>query len=736
MSALLNSKNADLREKQKKAKTTPIIEDEERESILLEEKKQEEREKKQRKKTPPPLLPTEPEKIGSALDQELLKDIYGTAYDIQKQRQQARALQPLEIITEAPEGYYYESAAEVHDYNRQVVEYNRALREYKREIDKLYSQARSGRISIAEYDRASADYLKRLEETAPQRKEHLEYIKSLMTAGPPEPTGVIKLRQQAGLPMEGLPGPGLGPAPGSLGETLQTLVSGAVNISDRPFTAVTDPLRAISDALEKLSIDALSTTKIMEPQDVPFSMTQPVFDISQEPVYIEREPSPAVGAAAYLGSVAADVAAAGVDVATFEMRPKLIGEVGTSLIGLGVEAVTGADLGYGAPLKAEALRDPFRFMATLVGGAELGLQLKALWPRVVSKTQQVYAAREWRKLGIDESAMYPFEREIGFDFPEEVIESQTTSRMFERKTVKMRGGGVEADIPYYLETDIGQMDPDVARLLKQQISGEVPDEWKATLYAARRETALPYEYKGEGGFVKVDGVYGAMKPFKYTEPTVKEVKLPKTMLLEVKPGVDTAVKSGAFPSQQTWVTGYSEEITTYIPAMKFDSLLLKEPKVQIPNLFPNISISSLLSITGQTQKQRTALKDDFEQGKIPESLNIIAPKMGDIFKFKDIQLPKLSQIQEPEQKQIHDLKLGLIQFPKLEQIQEKIPTPIIPVPQMFEPPKKPKTKITAKPSSKKRKKKGKKRKAAAERRVDPLKLTIPDIKLNIKVPRF
>lgn len=51
-----------------------------------------------------------------------------------------QGVQEMEVITEAPEGYYYPDASEVHAYNARVFEYNAAVREYRGDAVRAFTE--------------------------------------------------------------------------------------------------------------------------------------------------------------------------------------------------------------------------------------------------------------------------------------------------------------------------------------------------------------------------------------------------------------------------------------------------------------------------------------------------------------------------------------------------------------------------------------------------------------------
>lgn len=673
---------------------------------------------------------------GSALDQRQLKEYTNIINDIRQKYEASKKLEYVkitglksELAASAPEGYYYTNE-QLEQAKRNAEEYNAKLREYKSEVQKAYLEAQQSSRDIQSYERLSKQYIQLQQETAPQRREYLEYIKAQMSAGPVQPTGTALKRQEAGIPQQGIPGPGLGPASGSIGETLEQGIKKGLKYTEAPFKAITDPLRDTARILQELSIAELSTKAPYEPPET--YGTKPVLPESTS-LMVEKKPSPAAGLGAYIGSVGLDVAAASVDVATFEVRPGLQAETLTGLVGLGVEQVTGQDLGYGASLREAATGDPFRFVSTIVGSSLLAPELQALVPKTVSKVRQAYARRMWNSLGVDESALSPFEREILLDYPEEVIISEPRQQLFTRKTVKING----EEVPYFLEST-----PEVEKLIRETIEQSEPWSAKQVTKTPESYYALPFDEQGNA--ILVRGKSG-MKPIKFTEPKIEEI-VPKTTgpqsLTTINKAIAKTIKSGAFPQQQSWITGTVEETISYIPAMNLKNILNITPKVNIPNLFPEAAAISLG--LGLTQTQRQGLKQTqqslLKQPQAPDlSMKALQKLMNQTIQQPrsiESQIPVSIDIQTPKPIQVE------IQIPRITPIQETIQEPIPPVPpivpflELPTSPRTPKTTIKQTPTSKKRKKKQSKRKTAKERRVDPLKLTFPNVKLNIKVPKL
>ncbi len=659
----------------------------------------------------------------SAIDTRRLKELSVAEYALRKKLFEAKGLKRISTIPPQPEKGYYMTGEGQAKYKREAKEYNAELRRYKEDLRKAWSEVRANRRSIAAYDRLSKQYISRLKQSAPQRKlvrqqreEIGEYLRSV---GPPTATTAQRARAEAGLPQVGLPGPAAVAPPGSLKARLGEFTGEVLGRTEAPFRAVTDPLRSAGLTLERLSHEAMRTEQAFQPPTLLGAQTQPVYMPLKDPFMVEAEQKPVVGFGAYLGSVGLGIVASGVDVATFEVRPGLMAETATGVARLGLEPETRREF------VAEAARDPFRFLSTVVGGALVGAELQAAVPRIESATRKWWAKRTFDQLGLDETVFTPFEQELLLDFPEETVDYRSTQRLFKRKELATEKGA----IPYYLETT-----PELEHLFKEY-GRDMPDPWgpKQVTKPVDSYYALPFSEKGEAILVK--GKAG-MKPFKETQIALP----PRSEQVAV---LTTKTPSTAIPKASFFKTHVVETVTTHVQAFDLRSTLFTAPKIMIaslPSLIPALSVSALLSVTA-IPVQEQLLKDVSKQVfTAPQLLkDLVSPQLG------QIQPPKPIQVQPPTQAQIPDIfqvtvpKQDVFTVPKVEQItiqEPKIPQPptILP-PDIFTPSKPPITPIRTKKKKKKKKPISKKRKALYEKRVDPLKITFPKIKTP-KVPKI
>lgn len=283
------------------------------------------------------------------------------AAKIAKAKREAEQLKPLDLITEAPEGYYYKSE-DVENYNREVLEYNKKLRDYKRELSKAEMDSKIGKLNLELYETQRKTYLAELERTAPDRVAFLEYIKGI---GPPDPTEEQKRRQAEGLPITGIPGPGAGPKPGSIGEKIQSVIGPPVieivKGIEETFRRVTIPVRKTSEELGEASLASAQRGDAV------------------------------IGEGQYLASVVLGTAAMAFDIATFEFRPQLWVDVGRTIGGLVFEPETRE------AFVEQITRDPFRFGVEMAGGAYLGSRLQQVdWVKLGEKTlEKTVKGAEW-----------------------------------------------------------------------------------------------------------------------------------------------------------------------------------------------------------------------------------------------------------------------------------------------------------------------------------------------------
>ena len=579
---------------------------------------------------------------------------------------------------------------------------------------------------------------------SPEVKRFLGYLKSV---GPPTPTDQQRMRSEARIPQIGIPGPAL-TKPGSPMAKAQDFMDKVLEKTEIPFKTVTNAVRGIETTLDKISHEALRTETGLQPPILLGSQTQPIYAI-EDTLRVKTEPKPVVGTAAYLAGVVLAVAAAGVDIATFEIRPGLIAETTGTLIGLGVDAET-----RGAFISAVA-KDPFRFASTLVGGAVLGQGIKQYADKELSIAAKVLEAqrgetvkglygtsvkkssygdflKEYKiakkassdTLGFDEAFFTKFEREIGLDFPEETLEFRSTQQLFKRGQLNIYDdvGLVEKKLPYYFKTEA-----EVENLLKRLERGE-PDPWSPAQVTKEMESyfALPFDEKG--GAILVRGKAG-MKPFK--EPAallpprneavaVLTTKLPS---MSLKPA---SLESSFFKTQMI------EEAIFHYPSVDLRATLLTAPQVMIPSLFPSsLSISGLLALKSVVKTEKRLRDITKELMLKPQPLKqLLEPKVT------QIQIPEVIQAQKPVTTQIQKPKSIQIQIPTITQIQPPIqiseliqkpiqiqipkiifpqPPPIIITP--LPPPKIP-LKVRKKKKKKKKSKRG--RKGVYELRVDSI----------------
>jgi len=693
-------------------------------------------------------------------------------YNLNRQREEAKQLKPVSTSIIPPAGYYI-SPADQQKYKQEAMAYNKKLSQYKQDLNAAWRQVQENKRTLSSYITQRNQIIKNIQATAPDRKAFLKYIQSV---GPPEPTKAEKARQEAGMPMVGLPGPGARPKAGSAGETLQKGTQRGFEIAEVPFLAVTSPVREASEYLRKLSLDASRTERALQPKtqfgtETPFSMEQPVM--------VPSKARPEVGFGAYVGSVGLDVVAAGVDVATFSYRPGLV--VGTVKALAKPETYT--------ELAKSAVQDPFRFASVLVGGSWVGgsiqrftaKELRTAWKVLEaqkgSTTKGVYGAsvkkssykdflKEYKiakkasgnAQAFDETFSTQFERELGMDFPDEtmpVIDYQ----LFDQKTLKFKteykpGKFVDAEAKYYGKVDT--TDPQIAaidEIVRQMMVDEV-DPWSPTKVAGG-DTGLPYNIGEEGGFVVTTGRTGKMKPFK--EPALPPVPRNDQMLapLSIKPG-KVAKSTGKLAAKSEGLFyAPGETVTSYISAADLRSPLYTIPPVNVPSVF-SLGLTSIIapvtrlaSLPSQTQSQRNALKqierDILKTPQVPKFADFTVPifgvtstqKMKQAQKPSQVQVPMSILMQVPVVVQIQTPRQAEIQIPKMDQI--VIPMPIVPpfIPTRFTTPKEPKIRFPLEPTKKTKKKKKKKTgKKAYERRVDPLSIIIPSVKFNVKVPKF
>jgi len=628
--------------------------------------------------------------------------------------------QPLPSITEAPEGYYYEAEGPggYKEYNRQVEEYNRALREYK---SKLVSAKGDAMLGIYDYELYSASYKlyqAQLQAAKPQRDEFLQYVAKygppkaeteedraalkqwesdpgyqkafgeyLETMGPQPPTEEQRRRIAAGLPLTGIPGPGMGPAPGSVGAQMQTFMQETVERMDVPFKAITQPLRGVSERLETQGLESA------------------------------LEGNAVVGFAAYAGSVAIDTAAMAIDVATFELRPQLWVDVGRTLGGVVVDPDV-----RGAAWK-EITYDPFRFVSTMAGGAYLGGVIRSKVGELPSRISRARARYDWSRYG-DEALFNAAEMELGMQYPEEAFTYESTSQLYRRAqlTIYDRVGLIKEKLPYYIEAE--------PEFIRTQEIFEAAEEWSPTRVSGPESYyALPFDDKG--GAILVKGKSG-MKPIKEPSP-ISAPRSDAIQMVTTEGVVSTPIKSSLFTQAERLLEYVDyEPISSYIRPVSFKDILAPEtirvttPVFTLRDLGVSASALKLSDLAVQRvsdiQKQNIAQIESQLEIQLPQTLSKLESKLRltqPVMPIQaEIQLPKLEQIQK------QDFLMPQLQLPKLETPQITMPgIPKIPV--LIMPPRTPPRKVfKGKPEEKKKKKKGKKKRGVFELRFD-----FPDLKL-------
>ena len=670
----------------------------------------------------------------SAFDERTLKERAAQEYAFQKIKAQAQKLKPLPLVISPPKGYYI-SGADYQKYKTEALAYNKKLLQYKRDINQAAKDVIANRTSLREYERLSRNYIQQMKAQAPQRAAFKEYIEEYgpQTTGPPEITPSQRATQTSKLPIPSIsPGLRITEQTQQAGKRYATSV--LTNL-EAPFQAVTGPMAEASRALESLSHDVYKTDKGYQQQALYGAQTQPIRGF-EEQLRVKAKPMPALGTAAYIGSVGVDVARTGFDVATFSVRPGLMVESASGLIRLGIDPETQIEFGK------QAAADPFRFASKLVGGALLGPQLKAAPAKLQSAGLKWWSKREFDRLGLDEKLFTQFEREMLLDFPEETVDYVSTQRLFKRKELVSDKG----KIPYFLETS-----PELEKLLSEPQK----DTWTPAQVSKEIESYYALPYSEKGGAILVKGSAG-MKPFifKDVQVTTKEpVSGQMSVTVPKVPSVTKTVTKSSF-----FETSMSQESIFYIPSVDLRSTLLTSPQVTIPNLFPSMvdfslaSLTKSLSVSMQTGKQKQVTEQAVKQITVPKILfkeitvpqikmsQVVVPGMSQFSAPKptQVQTPVSVQIQTPSVTQVQTPIQVSIQIPKVTQIQvpKQITIPIPAVPQITMPDYTVKPLLyVPEPEKKKKKRKVSKRRAIYERRVDPLKITFPEIKLP-KVPKF
>jgi len=364
----------------------------------------------------------------SALDERQLQEIASQEFELNKLRAEAKKLKPMPIVVSPPEGYYI-SGADYNKYKSQAREYNKNLSQYKRDLNQAYKDVIANRTSLRDYERLSRSYIAALKQQAPQRLEYRQQVQELALTGPPEPTLQQRQRSEAGIPQTGLPGPSQA-RPGSISAQLQPIASEALQLSEKPFELVTDPLRTADRYLEKLSHDAHRTNLALQLD--PGYGTKREFSIEQA-VMVESKPRPAFGTGAYLGSVGIGVVATGIDVATFGFRPGLWVKTAGSVIGLAVDPETQL------AVATTIVKDPFRFTSTIIGGPIIGVKLASFGRTVIKEIEIVSKALK--------AEIAPALRESPQGmFVETGLTTKGTSFTIGSDVVKMEGGLLKLEL--------------------------------------------------------------------------------------------------------------------------------------------------------------------------------------------------------------------------------------------------------------------------------------------------
>ena len=608
------------------------------------------------------------------------------------------APKPVELITEAPEGYYYRGE-DVQEYNRQAIEYNRQLREYRSKLESAKNDAILGLYDYELYSASYKLYQAQLKAAKPSKEEMERERAYVESYGPPEPSEESRRRQAEGLPQVGLPGPAAGPKPGTLGERIGEFVGGVVARADVPFRVITETLRRKGEELEGQGLESAAKGEAL------------------------------VGFTQYAGSVVADTAAMAVDVATFELRPQLWAEVGRTIGGV----VYDPDIREKAV--EEVIKDPFRFTAVMVGGAYLGGVIRDFPENVrglPSKVRRIRAEYDWAKYG-DESLYTAGEAEIGMQFPEAEITYEPTGQLYRRAqlTIYDRVGLVKEKLPYYIEAE--------PEFLKTRDIFEAAEDWSPTMVKRGKGTVVGYgPLEGEGGFLKVEGAYGGMKPFK--EPSLPSAPRSEAIQVLTTKGVESTPIKGSLFTQADRAFEYVdiEPITTYVRPVDLKQILtpetvrVTEPSFSLRDLGISASILKLSDVSVQrvSDIQRQSISQ--VESQLEKQLSKVTTKLESQFGLKqpvaltqiEVQLPKITQIQTPR------LSMPQLQMPKLDEPQ--ITMPKIPkIPTLTMPPREPPRKVVRGEREPKKKKKVKKRrKGVFELRVD-----FPNIKLP-KEPRL
>jgi len=610
----------------------------------------------------------------------------------------------LSIITEAPEGYYYRGQ-DVQEYNAKVREYNQKVREYKRKLIDAYQEYQAGLITYDSYEVQRKSYEAQLKlyeaemkRTAPQREAFLEYLESI---GPPEPTEEQRRRMEEGALIYG--------APGRPGEQVPPIIQEAfektLGIMEAPFKALTDPFRNVAAELGDKSIEAAMEAK------------------------------PWAGFGYYAAGTALRTGAMALDVATYEFRPGLWVDIARTIgeVTFNPEARTA--------IADEILRDPFGFTAEIAGGWYLGGALKKTAETAAYKAKKLWIESKTVPYSISKEAYYPSEYEMGLQFPEEVSSVEPTYRTFEKRWLKIEGEGIKGEMPYYGAKDVKTPGAEPRAF-------DIPgDEWIMKQITHEIETGVPYEYGGifdpRGGFLRVKGGYGGMKPFAEPKPPLPPRAEQLLVTAEAAPSTKILDLIGK-PTRQTLSLETElqfipdiEVIMAQRPGFKFITPETIRPPSEVFK-FMDIGKASVLSLSKVKSFDKVFTVPTISLKQIEQQVQkqLEKPTLMELPKMKQPQITGLTptQIQMPTQTPIEKLKLDQIQLPILDLPQitmPKIPVPEEPKPiyppdlPYFEPPGTPRRTIVKGELFPTKKKKGKGR-----------RLTIYELRFDFKEPKL
>lgn len=597
---------------------------------------------------------------------------------IAKEKEAAESLEYVNLITEAPPGYYYK-AEDVEAHNRQALEYNKKLREYKLQLSKAEMDVKLGILSLESYEAQRKLALMELERTAPDRAAFLEYLKGI---GPPEMTKEQRERVEKGLPLEGIPGPGAGPKPGSIGaylqETVQPYTSEALKATERPYQMITQPLRKTAADIENRSLESAA------------------------------KGSAAIGFTEYMAAKGINVAAAAFDVATYEFRPQLWGEVSRTIGGAVFDPKTQEQIAK------YVIHDPFGAATEIGGGWYFGGKLISFTEQLPGKIRRLKASYDWTRYG-DEELFRVAEMEMGMQFPEEIMSYETSRTLYKLSSVKLSSltGGVSVELPYYSETM-----PELEKVTQQIL--DKAEEWAPRQITKRTDTALGYgPLEGEYGFLKAEGRMGGMKPFK--EPTVEIPTRSEQITVLTEKGIASSPIKSMFKQVDRMLENVqTEPVTSYLKPVQFKDVLtlptIRAPEFSFKSFEALAPIAGVKAVEFSDTRIINQLKSfDAQITKTLQrslSLEVEIPKLG------TPQIPKIGEY--PIQTPVQEPKATQIQIPKFSvpqiQIQEpKLDIPVVPgIPRFPIIPTQPRPRVVIKKEIEgKGKRKGKKRKREA-----------------------